>query len=178
MVQRQEHDNARRTVMLHLRARNGPVLLEMVADAFGAEFEDATIVLTGRAIECSMASLLFSNSVSGNDDDGRVSESMVSGISSLTTSTLIVPSVVAVAGRRIAFTDRRVSFTGRDVAVAGRGVGFTKFQSIADDNAVPLTREFIPISAPASLNSVSLGIEEGAKSPKEVELRGLFGRGL
>ena len=92
--------------MLHLRARNGPVLLEMVADAFGAEFEDATIVLTGRAIECSMASLLFSNSVSGNDDDGRMSESMDSGISSLTTPTLIAPSVVAVAGRRIAFADR------------------------------------------------------------------------
>ena len=162
--------------MLHLRARNGPVLLEMVADAFGAEFEDATIVLTGRVIECSMASLLFSNSVSGNDDDGRVSESMESGISSLTTSTIIAPSarsVVAVAGRRIAFAGRRVSFADRGVAVAGRGVASTDFRSIADDN-----REFLPIAAPASLDSVRWGIEEGVESPNEVELSGLFGRGL
>ena len=167
--------------MLQLRARNGPVLLEMVADAFGAEFEDATIVLTGRAIECSMASLLFSNSVSGNDDDGRVSESMDSGISSLTTSTLIAPSapsVVAVAGRRIALADRRISFAGRGVAVAGRGVRSTDFRSIADDNAVPLIMEFRPIAAPESLDSVRWGIEEGVESPKEAQLCGLFGRGL
>ena len=73
------------TVMLHLRARNGPVLLEMLADALGAEFEDAAIVLTGRALESDMAGLLFSSD-SGNDDDDRASGSMVSGISSLTTS--------------------------------------------------------------------------------------------
>ena len=73
------------TVMLHLRARNGPVLLEMLADALGAEFEDAAIVLTGRALESDMAGLLFSSD-SENDDDDRVSGSMVSGISSLTTS--------------------------------------------------------------------------------------------
>jgi hypothetical protein len=73
------------TVMLHLRARNGPILLEMLADALGAEFEDAAIVLTGRALESGMAGLLFSSS-SGNDDDDRASGSMVSGISSLTTS--------------------------------------------------------------------------------------------
>ena len=73
------------TVMLHLRARNGPVLLEMLADALGAEFEDAAIVLTGQKLESDMAGLLFSSS-SGNDDDDRASGSMVSGISSLTTS--------------------------------------------------------------------------------------------
>ena len=73
------------TVMLHLRARNGPVLLEMLADALGAEFEDAAIVLTGRALESDMAGLLFSSD-SGNGDDDRASGSMFSEISSLTTS--------------------------------------------------------------------------------------------
>ena len=74
------------TVMLHLRARNGPVLLEMLADALGAEFEDAAIVLTGRALESDMAGLLFSSDDSGNGDDDRASGSMFSEISSLTTS--------------------------------------------------------------------------------------------
>ena len=92
IVRQQKHDEL---VLLHLRSRNGPVLLEMVAGALGAEFEDATIVLTGRALESDMAGLLFSNSVSGNDEDDRVSSSMVSGTSSLTTPAVNAPSEIS-----------------------------------------------------------------------------------
>ena len=93
IVRQQKHDDE--FVLLHLRSRNGPVLLEMVAGALGAEFEDATIVLTGRALESDMAGLLFSNSVSGNDEDDRVSSSMVSGISSLIAPAVNAPSEIS-----------------------------------------------------------------------------------
>ena len=71
--------------MLHLRARNGPVLLEMVADTLDTEF-DTTIVFTGRALESDLAGLLVCNSVAENDDDTQSDYAALSGVSSITMS--------------------------------------------------------------------------------------------
>ena len=81
----QDHARTKSTVMLHLRARNGPVLLEMVADTLDTEF-DTTIVFTGRALESDLAGLLVCNSVAENDDDTQSDYAALSGVSSITMS--------------------------------------------------------------------------------------------
>ena len=90
----QDHARTKSTVMLHLRARNGPVLLEMVADTLDTEF-DTTIVFTGRALESDLAGLLVCNSVAENDDDTQSDYAALSGVSSITMSAVALSSEIS-----------------------------------------------------------------------------------
>ena len=75
------------SMMVHLRAKNGPVLLEMVANVFGVN-DSRLVVMTGREVDVDLATLMMGYGELAND---RASESNVSIISSLTTPTLYQP---------------------------------------------------------------------------------------
>ena len=73
-------------VMLHLSTRNGPTLMEMVANVVRNDSE-LLVILMGRAIESSLAGLLHH---ADNDADGTESQ-----ISSMTVSSMAAPSIPA-----------------------------------------------------------------------------------
>ena len=73
-------------VMLHLSTRNGPTLMEMIANVVRNESE-LLVILMGRAIESSLAGLLHH---ADNDADGTESQ-----ISSMTVSSMAAPSMPA-----------------------------------------------------------------------------------
>ena len=73
-------------VMLHLSTRNGPTLMEMIANVVHNESE-LLVILMGRAIESSLAGLLHH---ADNDADGTESQ-----ISSMTVSSMAAPSIPA-----------------------------------------------------------------------------------
>jgi len=72
--------------MLHLSTRNGPTLMEMIANVVHNESE-LLVILMGRAIESSLAGLLHHA-----DDDADGTESQ---ISSTTVSSMAAPSIPA-----------------------------------------------------------------------------------
>ena len=72
--------------MLHLSTRNGPTLMEMIANVVRNESE-LLVILMGRAIESSLAGLLHH---ADNDADGTESQ-----ISSTTVSSMAAPSIPA-----------------------------------------------------------------------------------
>ena len=72
--------------MLHLSTRNGPTLMEMIANVVRNESE-LLVILMGRAIESSLAGLLHH---ADNDADGTESQ-----ISSMTVSSMAAPSIPA-----------------------------------------------------------------------------------
>ena len=73
-------------VMLHLSTRNGPTLMEMIANVVRNESE-LLVILMGRAIESSLAGLLHH---ADNDADGTESQ-----LSSMTVSSMAAPSIPA-----------------------------------------------------------------------------------
>ena len=77
------------TMMLHLRAKNGPVLLEMVANVFGENDDSLVVVLIGRAVDAELATLMAG--CGEPENDGNASESKFSTISALTMATLYTP---------------------------------------------------------------------------------------
>ena len=75
-----ENDDVIRTVMLHLRAQGGHVLLEMVATKVFATESEPSIVLTGRKVDCGLAGLMACASAvassersEGDEDDSQLS---------------------------------------------------------------------------------------------------------
>ena len=89
------------SMMLHFQAKNGPVLLEMVANVFGVN-DGQCVVMTGREVDCDLATLMC-----GNETD-RASESnisMTSKISSITMATLYQPPLEPASKSEPVFLD-------------------------------------------------------------------------